>query len=61
MAELSEESRLWKGPEYRLLLEAEHNVIRGAQENPQAGTKTDHVFTAGSQAYNYNMKFGSST
>ncbi|XP_052271400.1 uncharacterized protein LOC127872113 [Dreissena polymorpha] len=31
------------------------------KENPQAGTKTDHVFTAGSKPYNYNMKFGSST
>ncbi|XP_052775577.1 uncharacterized protein LOC128213634 [Mya arenaria] len=50
----------WKGPDFRLLVEAEHNVIRGKQEPTNAGTVSDAIFTKGDK-FNHNMKFGSST
>lgn len=50
----------WKGKDYRLLTEAEHNAIRGYQASPSTGTSSDPIFSTDSQ-YNYNMKFGSST
>lgn len=50
----------WKGKDYRLLTEAEHNAIRGKQAPPSTGTACDAIFGTDFQ-YNFNMKYGSSS
>lgn len=50
----------WKGPDYRLLTEAEHNLIRGPQAEPTDGTSSDVIFSKNSLC-NHNLAFGSST
>ncbi|XP_045158623.2 uncharacterized protein LOC123524473 [Mercenaria mercenaria] len=50
----------WKGSEYRLLSEAEHNAIRGKQTSTEAGTLCDLIFS-GRKICNHNMAYGSST
>ncbi|KAL5016943.1 hypothetical protein ScPMuIL_006532 [Solemya velum] len=50
----------WKGPEYRLPVEAEHNVMRGEMECPEFGVKSDPIFGDKLEA-NLNLKYGSST
>lgn len=50
----------WKGSEYRLLSEAEHNAIRGQQISPKVGTSCDLIFSGG-KSCNHNIEYGSST
>lgn len=50
----------WKGSDYRLFTEAEHNAIRGNQDPPSTGTACDAIFRKEYQ-YNFNLKYGSST
>ncbi|WAR15418.1 hypothetical protein MAR_005523 [Mya arenaria] len=50
----------WKGPDFRLLAEAEHNVIRGNQEATNAVTVNGAMFTKRNN-FNHNLKFGSSS
>ncbi|KAJ8306303.1 hypothetical protein KUTeg_016848 [Tegillarca granosa] len=50
----------WMGPDYRLPLEAEHNVMRGEQLPPSAGVKSDIIFQDKTEN-NINFVYGSST
>ncbi|KAL3870051.1 hypothetical protein ACJMK2_042668 [Sinanodonta woodiana] len=50
----------WMGPEFRLLIEAEHNVIRGNQESPSVGVTCDIIFSENKEI-NHNLHHGSST
>ncbi|XP_031562421.1 ergothioneine biosynthesis protein 1-like isoform X2 [Actinia tenebrosa] len=50
----------WKGPEYRLLTEAEHHAIRGPQKPVCMGTASDPLYQIDFKA-NINMKYASST
>ncbi|XP_031552962.1 ergothioneine biosynthesis protein 1-like [Actinia tenebrosa] len=50
----------WKGPEYRLLTEAEHHAIRGPQSPITTGTTCDFIHPEDFKA-NINMKYASST
>lgn len=50
----------WKGQGFRLLTEAEMNVIRDDELPPSAGTKSDVIYQNDVQ-FNLNLKYGSST
>ncbi|XP_060556826.1 uncharacterized protein LOC132717387 isoform X2 [Ruditapes philippinarum] len=50
----------WKGSEFRLLSEAEHNAIRGHQDGPETGTSSDLIFSK-DRICNHNMAYGSSS
>ena len=51
----------WKGPEFRMLTEAEFNMIRGgALGDPSKGVTSDPVFHKDPQA-NFRLTFGSSS
>lgn len=50
----------WKGPGYRLPVEAEHHVMRGAQLPASEGSQSDIIFLKKIPA-NLNFQYGSST
>ncbi|XP_059153171.1 hercynine oxygenase-like [Physella acuta] len=50
----------WKGPGYRLPVEAEHHVMRGPQLPASKGTASDIIFQKTINA-NLNFQYGSST
>lgn len=50
----------WKGPEYRLPAEVEHNIMRGEQKDPSIGISADIIFQDKLVA-NMNLLYGSST
>lgn len=49
----------WKGTDFRLLTEAEHNAIRGQQASPKEGTSCDLIFS-NKKICNHNLVYGSS-
>ncbi|XP_067679037.1 uncharacterized protein [Haliotis asinina] len=50
----------WKGEDFRLPTEAEHNVMRGKQRPVSDGTACDIIFSDNIEA-NLNLQYGSST
>ena len=50
----------WRGQGYRLLTEAEMNVIREDKLPPSAGTKCDVIYQDDAK-FNLNLRYGSST